>query len=65
MAAQPPPFAPAPALVGAGNFIDYSTCAGQRLYTTARNPLPYTFTGQESSLPAFLQAIRDQASQAG
>ena len=65
MAAQPPPFALAPALVRAGNPIDYSTYAGQHLYTAARNPLPYTFTGQESSLPAFLQAIHDRASQAG
>ena len=50
MAAQPPPFALAPTPVGAGNPIDYSTHAGQHLYTSATNPLPY---------------IRDRACQAG
>ena len=60
---QPPPFALATALVGQGNRIDYSTRAGQHLYTSATSHLPYTFTGQEASLPAFLQAIRDCAAQ--
>ena len=36
MAATPPfAFALAPALVGAGQPLDYSTCAGQHLYLTA------------------------------
>ena len=47
---QPPPFTLAPALVGRGNLVNYSTRAGQHLYTSATSRLPYTFTGQEASL---------------
>ena len=54
------PFALATALVGGANPIDYSTHAGQALYASATAPLPYRFEGRESSVPAFLQAIRDR-----
>lgn len=60
-----PPFALAPALVGADQPMDYSTRAGQHLYATATTELPYKFNGKETSLPAFLQAVRDRSSQSG
>ena len=59
------PFALSPALVGENDPLDYSTRAGQHLYSSAIAQLPYTFTGKESSLPAFLQSIRDRSAQAG
>ena len=59
------PFALSPALVGDNDPLDYSTRAGQHLYSSAIAQLPYTFTGKESSLPAFLQSIRDRSAQAG
>ena len=60
-----PPFALAPALVGAGQPMDYSTRAGQHLYPTATTELPYKFNGKETSLPAFLQAVRDHLAKSG
>lgn len=60
-----PPFALAPALIGGIDPIDYSTRAGQTLYNAAIAKLPYTFEGKASSLPAFLQAIRDRATSSG
>ena len=65
MAAQQGNFALAPNLAGAGQPIDYSTRAGQALYSNATQELSYIFNGKESSLPAFLQAIRDRASACG
>ena len=66
MAAQPPPnFALAPNLAGAGQAIDYTTRAGQALYSTATQELSYVYNGKDSSLPAFLQAIRDRAASCG
>ena len=67
MANAPPaaPFALAPALAGANAFIDYSTRAGQAVYADATAVLPYIFEGSDSSLPAFLQAIRDRSDRAG
>ena len=67
MANAPPaaPFALAPALAGANAPIDYSTGAGQAIYADATSVLPYTFEGSDSSLPAFLQAIRDRSDRAG
>ena len=66
MAAQPPPnFALAPNLAGAGVPIDYSTRAGQALYSNATQELAYVFNGKDSSLPAFLQAIRDRVASCG
>jgi len=61
----PPPFALAPALAGADQPIDYSSRAGQTLYAQATAELPYTFEGKSSSLPAFLQAIRECADATG
>lgn len=62
-----PIFALAPALVGAGANIpiDYATRAGQSLYAQATSELPYVFEGKNSSLKAFLQAVRDRSSDAG
>ena len=60
-----PPFALARALVGAGQPMDYSTRAGQHLYATATTGLPYKLNGKETSLPAFLQAVRDRLAQSG
>ena len=60
-----PQFALAPALVGAGQPLDYSNRAGQTLYANATAPLPYIFNGKESSLPAFLQAIQDRSAASG
>ena len=51
------PFALAPALIGQGKPINYSTHAGQPLYALATAPLPYIFNGKESSFLAFLLAI--------
>ena len=59
------PFALAPALVGVDQPLDYSTRAGQTLYASATTELPYKFTGKQSSLPTFLEAIRDRATQTG
>lgn len=65
MAAQPPPFALAPALVGANLPIDYSTRAGQSIYATAISPLPIKYDGAPGSLPAFLQVIRNRSAACG
>ena len=65
MAAQQPPFALSLALVGGNNPINYSTRAGQSLYTQAIEALPYTYEGDETSLPAFLLAVRNRAATAG
>jgi hypothetical protein len=61
------PFALAPALVGAqqGDPIDYSTRAGQNLFTAAVKPLPYIFEGRESSVVTLLQAVRDKSAASG
>ena len=53
------PFALAPALVGAGQPIDYLTRAGQALYTAATAALPYKFEGKNFSVITLLQAVRD------
>lgn len=58
-------FAIAPALHGAEHPIDYSTRTGQNLYAQATAPLPYIFEGKNSSLPAFLQAVRDRSDASG
>lgn len=60
-----PAFALAPALAGGGAPIDYTTRAGQAMYSQATEKLPYLFRGKESSLPTFLQALRDRADAAG
>ena len=60
-----PAFALAPALINPNQPLDYSTRAGQNLYASATAPLPYTFNGRESSLPAFLQAISNRSATAG
>ena len=65
MAAQPPPFVLAPALIGQNQPINYSTRAGQHLYAISTATLPYIFEGKDSSLPAFLQAIKDRSAQTG
>lgn len=54
------PFALAPALVGGDQPIDYSTRAGQTLYSAATAELPYKFEGSNSSIPSFLRAIQDR-----
>lgn len=63
--AQVIPFALAPALVGADLPIDYSTRAGQALYSQVTTALAYTFEGPSSSLPAFLQSVMDRSTSAG
>ena len=60
-----PPFALAPALVGAGQPLDYSTQVGQHLYSTATTELPYTFNGKNHPHQHFLQATCDCAAQSG
>ena len=65
MAEDAVPFALAPALVGGDDPIDYSTRAGQALYSSATAALPYIFEGRDSSVPAFLQAIRDRGAASG
>ena len=58
-------FALAPALAGGAAPIDYTTQAGQAMYSQATEKLPYLFRGKESSLPTFLQALRNRADAAG
>lgn len=58
-------FALAPALLDGNNPWDYSTREGQNIYKAACSPLPYTFEGKKSSLPAFLLAVRTRADQFG
>lgn len=56
----PPPitisFALAPALVGNQQPIDYSTPAGQALYSQATEKLPYFYEKKKSSIQGLLQA---------
>lgn len=61
----PPNFALAPALLDQANPWDYSTREGQNIYKAACAPLPYTFQGKKSSLPAYLKAIQARADQFG
>ena len=64
-AANAAPFALTPALAGGQEPINYNNRTGQSLYSQATNTLTYLFTGKDSSLPAFLQAIRDRSDAAG
>ena len=59
------PFALAPALVGNQQPIDYSTRAGQTLYSSAIYELPYLFEGKKSSIQGLLQAVRDRSASSG
>ena len=58
-------FALAPALVDDANPWDYTTREGQAIFKEATSPLSYLFEGRKSSLPGFLQAIKDRSSQFG
>ena len=61
----PPDFALAPGVANINQVIDYSTRAGQQLYRDATAPLSYTLEGKKSSLPAFLLALSNRATEMG
>jgi len=64
-AAAAPIFALSPARVNPNDFIDYSTSAGQKLFSKVTAYLEYTFDVEEESIQTFIETLTNRAVMAG
>ena len=60
-----PVFALSPARVNPSSFIDYSTSAGQKLFSKVTAYLEYTFDVEEVSIQTFIETLTNRAVMAG
>jgi len=60
-----PIFALSAARVNPNNFIDYSTSAGQKLFSKVTTYLEYTFDVEEESIQTFIETLSNRAVMAG
>jgi len=64
-AAAAPIFALSPARLNPDEFIDYSTSAGQKLFSKVTTYLEYTFDVEEESIQTFIETLSNRAVMAG
>jgi len=64
-AAAAAPFALSPARLNPDDFIDYSTSAGQKLFSKVTTYLEYTFDVEEESIQTFIETLSNRAVMAG